>query len=104
MAYGRKNLTAWYPRNITYSRPRGPVRRSRIRSQQEVPLPTIAWELKGVEFANCNCSYGCPCQFNALPTHGFCAAAAGFQIDTGYFADVKLDDLRAAGVCKLPGG
>src|SRR5438067_11570316 len=63
----------------------------------------IDWEIKGKEFANCNCSYGCPCQFNALPTHGFCAAAAGFQIDTGYFADVKLDNLRAAGVYKWPG-
>ena len=61
------------------------------------------WAIRALEFSNCNCAYGCPCQFNALPTHGFCAAAAGFQIDTGYFADVKLDDLRAAGVYKWPG-
>ncbi len=26
----------------------------------------IDWAIKGREFANCNCSYGCPCQFNAL--------------------------------------
>src|SRR5436189_259509 len=32
------------------------------------------WTLHGREFANCNCSYGCPCQFNALPTHGNCWA------------------------------
>ena len=23
------------------------------------------WSLKGPHFANCNCDYGCPCQFNA---------------------------------------
>src|SRR2546430_9016850 len=29
-------------------------------------MTTIDWRIKGKEFANCNCSYGCPCQFNAL--------------------------------------
>ena len=36
----------------------------------------IEWTIRGREFANCNCSYGCPCQFNALPTDGTCKAAA----------------------------
>ena len=35
------------------------------------------WSLTAKEFVNCNCAYGCPCQFNALPTHGKCEAAAG---------------------------
>ena len=30
----------------------------------------IQWEIRGREFGNCNCDYSCPCQFNALPTHG----------------------------------
>ena len=38
------------------------------------------WEIKGREFGNCNCSYGCPCQFNALPTHGHCHALAVYDI------------------------
>ncbi|PPR28097.1 MAG: hypothetical protein CFH38_00171, partial [Alphaproteobacteria bacterium MarineAlpha10_Bin1] len=50
----------------------------------------IDWRIKAREFANCNCAYGCPCQFNALPTHGTCEAAIGFQIDEGHFGDVKL--------------
>ena len=66
-------------------------------------MATIDWRIKGEEFANCNCSYGCPCQFNALPTHGFCCAAAGFQIEQGRFGDVKLDGLRAAGLYRWPG-
>ena len=61
------------------------------------------WVIKGREFANCNCSYGCPCQFNALPTHGFCCAVAGFEIDSGNFGDVRLDGLRAAGIYSWPG-
>ena len=63
----------------------------------------IEWFVKGKEFANCNCSYGCPCQFNALPTHGFCCAIVGFQIDEGRFGDVKLDGVRAAGIYSWPG-
>ena len=66
-------------------------------------MATIDWQIKGREFANCNCSYGCPCQFNALPTHGFCCAVAGFQIEQGRFGDVKLDGLRAAGLYRWPG-
>ena len=66
-------------------------------------MTTIDWQIKGKEFANCNCSYGCPCQFNALPTHGFCCAVAGFQIEQGRFGDVKLDGLRAAGLYRWPG-
>lgn len=43
------------------------------------------WYVKAREFANCNCSYGCPCQFNALPTHGYCCAVSGFEFDEGRF-------------------
>jgi hypothetical protein len=32
------------------------------------------WAMQGVEFINCNCAWGCPCQFNRLPTHGDCRA------------------------------
>jgi hypothetical protein len=61
------------------------------------------WTIHGREFANCNCAYGCPCQFNALPTHGNCTAVVGMQIDTGHHRDTKLDGLRIAGVFSWPG-
>jgi hypothetical protein len=63
----------------------------------------IEWTIRGRELANCNCDYGCPCQFNALPTHGSCEAAVGFEIDTGHFGDVNLDGLKGAGVYQWPG-
>lgn len=62
-----------------------------------------SWEVKGDGVANCNCSYGCPCQFNDLPTRGHCEAAVGFRIDRGHFGDVRLDGLLAAGVYAWPG-
>lgn len=62
----------------------------------------VEWRIKAKEFGNCNCSYGCPCQFNALPTHGNCAAVVAFQIEEGYFGDVKLDGLRAAMLASWP--
>src|SRR5438034_944809 len=36
-------------------------------------MTNTEWTIHGREFANCNCAYGCPCQFNALPTHGNCS-------------------------------
>jgi hypothetical protein len=63
----------------------------------------VQWEIKGTEFANCNCIYACPCQFNALPDKGFCEAVTGYQIDQGHFGDVRLDGLRAAAIYKWPG-
>lgn len=61
------------------------------------------WELHGVEFGNCNCSYGCPCQFNALPTHGHCQAIGFFTIAGGNFGTAKLDGLNMAIAVAWPG-
>jgi hypothetical protein len=61
------------------------------------------WRVKGTELANCNCAYGCPCQFNALPTHGDCRAAAAWEFEEGHFGSVRLDGLRAAFLISFPG-
>lgn len=61
------------------------------------------WEIQADEIVNCNCAYGCPCQFNALPTHGNCEAIAAYDIKKGHFGDVKLDDLRVAATYWWPG-
>ena len=61
------------------------------------------WSIKAKEFTNCNCAYGCPCQFNALPTHGHCQAVVGFDIEQGQHGTTKLDDLKVAGIFRWPG-
>ena len=61
------------------------------------------WELHGMEFGNCSCSYGCPCQFNALPTHGYCRAIGFYRIDQGHFGGVRLDGLSMGLIAAWPG-
>jgi hypothetical protein len=63
----------------------------------------IEWELHGMEFGNCNCVYGCPCQFNALPSSGFCQAIGFFRIDRGHFGGAKLDGRNMAFAVAWPG-
>jgi hypothetical protein len=66
-------------------------------------MADVKWHLKGRNFSHCNCSYGCPCQFNALPTHGNCEAVVGIVIDEGNHGGTKLDGLKFAGVFSWPG-
>jgi hypothetical protein len=66
-------------------------------------MATVEWRVRADEFGNCNCAYGCPCQFNALPTHGTCEAAVGYKIQDGNFGDVRLDGLTAALFVQFPG-
>lgn len=51
------------------------------------------WSLQGIEFVACNCDWGCPCQFNALPTNGNCEAVVAMRIDRGKLGEVSLDGL-----------
>jgi hypothetical protein len=66
-------------------------------------MTDVTWMIKGRDFAHCNCAYGCPCQFNALPTHGDCKAVVGIAIDVGHHGNTKLDGLRFGGVFRWPG-
>jgi hypothetical protein len=61
------------------------------------------WTIKGREFVHCNCAYGCPCQFNALPTQGNCCAVAAIEIVEGHHGDTPLDGLRIACILSWPG-
>jgi hypothetical protein len=61
------------------------------------------WSIEGPEYANCNCAWGCPCQFNALPTDGTCRAVAGMLIERGHFGTTRLDGLRWVGTYAWPG-
>ncbi len=69
----------------------------------EEMLIMTAWRIEGRDLANCNCGYGCPCQFGELPTYGNCDESFGLEIDIGHHGDTKLDGLRAAGLFKFPG-
>jgi hypothetical protein len=61
------------------------------------------WRIAGEEVASCNCAWGCPCQFNANPTHGRCEALIACQIREGHFGDTRLDGVRFARIYWWPG-
>jgi hypothetical protein len=61
------------------------------------------WEIEARELVNCNCSYGCPCQFNALPTRGCCEAIGVLMIDRGHYGAARLDGLKVAIAFRWPG-
>ncbi|GLV23937.1 DUF1326 domain-containing protein [Sphingobium sp. Cam5-1] len=61
------------------------------------------WTIKGKEFVHCNCAYGCPCQFNALPTHGHCQAVAAIDIEQGHHDGTDLSGLRIGLIVAWPG-
>ena len=61
------------------------------------------WMLHGVEYANCNCAWGCPCQFGAPSTHGHCEAIVAGHIEEGTFNDTPLDGLDWALLLSWPG-
>jgi len=63
----------------------------------------IPWEILADEFVACNCAYGCPCQFNAPPTHGTCESTAAYVIKKGHFGDTQLDGITAVCVVQWPG-
>ncbi len=63
----------------------------------------VDWSIKGPEISGCNCDWGCPCQFNALPTHGDCRATMAMRIDEGHFGDVSLSGIVWAGTFAWPG-
>ena len=63
----------------------------------------IPWEIQGTELVNCNCAYGCPCQFNALPTKGLCEATGAVLIEQGHYGDIRIDNLKMAFVFHWPG-
>ena len=61
------------------------------------------WEIEGSEFVNCSCDCGCPCQFNSLPTRGYCRAHTFVRVERGHYGDVRLDGLAFGMFASWPG-
>ena len=64
---------------------------------------TDQWTIHGVEYSNCNCDIGCPCQFNAPSTHGVCKAIGNVLIEKGNFNNIPLDGLSFVLLLEWPG-
>jgi hypothetical protein len=66
-------------------------------------MSRIDWSIEGPRVVNCNCAFGCPCQFAALPTDGTCKAVVGWRIDKGHYGETRLDGLLAVNLYAWPG-
>ena len=53
-----------------------------------------SYYLKGFSVGGCSCDWGCPCNFEAPPTRGFCEGGGMWHIEQGHYGGVKLDGLR----------
>lgn len=61
------------------------------------------WRLEGEWLKNCSCAYGCPCDFNARPTQGWCKGLVAMHITKGHFNKTRLDGLKFAVTVHFPG-
>jgi len=66
-------------------------------------MPTTDWRLKGEWLKSCSCDYGCPCDFNARPTQGWCKGLLAMHVTNGHFGNVKLDGIKFAVTVDFPG-
>lgn len=61
------------------------------------------WFFEADYLQACNCDYGCPCEFSAPPTMGFCDGMGAWKIDKGQYDGVTLDGLGLGFAAKWPG-
>lgn len=61
------------------------------------------WEFEADYFTFCNCDFGCPCNFNARPTHGDCHGVGAWRIRKGHFDGTRLDGVVFVAAYFFPG-
>jgi hypothetical protein len=66
-------------------------------------MEVARWTLAGTVLIACNCDYGCPCNFNARPTHGHCEGGWTWRVDHGRYGDTDLDGLNFGVFVQWPG-
>src|SRR5688572_17933637 len=58
-----------------------------------VRMTATPWHLRGHVVLACNCDFGCPCNFNALPTPGKCEGHWNWHVEEGSYGDTSLAGL-----------
>lgn len=62
----------------------------------------LKWIIEADYIQACNCDFGCPCEFSAPPTGGFCQGVGAWSINRGQYGGVKLDGLGVAFAAHWP--
>ena len=63
----------------------------------------VKWAFEADYLQACSCDYGCPCEFEARPTQGFCDGMGAWRIHRGRHGDLSLDGLAIGFVAHWPG-
>lgn len=61
------------------------------------------WHLRGHVILACNCDYGCPCNFNGLPSTGKCEGNWNWHVEDGRYGEVSLSGLTFSAAVNWPG-
>ena len=67
-----------------------------------VKAKKIKWSIEADFLQGCNCDYGCPCEFEAPPTMGFCEGLGAWKITKGRYGNVSLNGLGLGFSAKWP--
>ncbi len=72
-------------------------------AQSPAPDSAAAWHISGHVVLACNCDYGCPCNFNGLPTTGKCEGNWNWLIEDGTFGDTPMQGVAFGVAVNWPG-
>ena len=56
----------------------------------------VKWTIEADFLQACSCNYGCPCEFEAPPTLGFCEGNGAWKITKGNYGKTSLNGLGLA--------
>jgi hypothetical protein len=62
-----------------------------------------SWTMSGTVLIACNCDYGCPCNFNALPTAGKCEGEWTWHAAEGAYDGTRLGGVTFTLAVNWPG-
>jgi hypothetical protein len=60
------------------------------------------WNVEADFVQACNCDYGCPCEFSAPPTRGFCEGMGAWRINRGNYGTISLSGLGLGFAARWP--
>ena len=71
-------------------------------AKPQATQPKMKWAIEADYLQACNCDYGCPCEFEAPPTHGSCEGMGAWRIIKGSYGNVPLDGLGFGFAARWP--
>jgi hypothetical protein len=63
----------------------------------------MKWSMEADYLQACSCEYGCPCEFEAPPSQGFCEGLIILRVTKGRYGDVPLDGFTVGVAAHWPG-